>query len=88
MRAIYQEKPNCGPCLDIYGSDAASECKHCMELHRYDVEILQLGIGLFANKAVIQKADGKLETVPLNSLTMIGSYKKGENYEDHCRGTG
>lgn len=72
MRAIYQEKPNCGPCLDIYGSDAASECKHCMELHRYDVEILQLGIGLFANKAVIQKADGKLETVPLSSLTAKG----------------
>ena len=59
-----------------------------MELHRYDVDILQLGVGLFANKAIIKKADGKLETVPLSSLTVIDSYKKGENYEDHCRGTG
>lgn len=81
MKAVYQEKPNCDPCLDFYGSDIASECKHCMELHRYDVDILQLGIGLFANKAIIQKADGKLETVPLSSLTVIGSYKKGENNE-------
>lgn len=81
MKAIYQEKPHCEPCIDIYGLDVASECKHCMELHRYEVEVLPLGVGLFANKAIIQKADGKLETVPLSSLTVIGSYKKGENDE-------
>lgn len=78
MKAIYQEKPNCDPCLDFYGSDIASECKHCMELHRYDVDILQLGVGLFANKAIIQKADGKLETVPLSSLTMKGETQNAE----------
>ena len=72
MRAVYQEKPNCVPCIDIYGIDVASECKHCMELHRYEVDILQLGVGLFANKAVIRKQDGSLETVPLSSLTMKG----------------
>lgn len=72
MRAVYQEKPHCAPCIDIYGIDAVSECKHCMELHRYEVDVLQLGVGLFANKAVIQKQDGSLEMVPLNSLTMKG----------------
>lgn len=76
MKAIYQEKPHCEPCIDIYGPDVASECKHCMELHRYEVEVLQLGVGLFANKAVVQKEDGSLETIPLSSLTM-----KGENDE-------
>lgn len=77
MKAIYKEEPNCDPCLDFYGSDIASECKHCMELHRYDVDILQLGVGPFANRAIIQKADGKLKTVPLSSLTM-----KGENDDE------
>lgn len=72
MKAIYQEKPHCQSCIDIYGPDVASECKHCMELHRYEVEVLQLGVGLFANKAVIQKEDGSLETIPLSSLTMKG----------------
>lgn len=72
MKAIYQEKPYCAPCIDIYGLDVVSECKHCMELHRYEVEVLQLGVGLFANKAVVQKQDGSLETVPLSSLTMKG----------------
>lgn len=43
MKAIYQEKPYCAPCIDIYGLDMVSECKHCMELHRYEVEVLQLG---------------------------------------------
>ncbi len=72
MKAICQEKPNCDPCLDFYGSDIASECKHCMELHRYEVRVLQLGVGIFANKAVIQKEDGSLETVLLSSLKMKG----------------
>ena len=75
MKAIYQEKPNCDPCLDFYGSDIASECKHCMELHRYEVEVLQLGVGLFANKAVVQKEDGSFETVLLSSLKMKGETK-------------
>lgn len=72
MKAIYQERPNCAPCIDIYGLDMASECKRCMELHRYEVEVLQLGVGLFANKAVIQKEDGSLKTVPMSSLKMKG----------------
>lgn len=72
MKAVYQEKPNCAPCIDIYGIDAVSECKHCMELHRYEVDVLQLGVGLFANKAVIQKKDGSLETVLMSRLTMKG----------------
>ena len=76
MKAIYQERPYCALCIDIYGLGMASECKHCMELHRYEVEVLQLGVGLFANKAVIKKEDGSIETVPLNSLKM-----KGENDE-------
>lgn len=72
MKAIYQEKPYCESCIDIYGPDVVSECKHCMALNRYEVEVLQLGVGLFANKAVIQRENGKLETVPLSALTMKG----------------
>lgn len=72
MKAIYQERPNCAPCIDIYGLDMASECKRCMGLHRYEVEVLQLGVGLFANKAIIKKEDGSLETVPISSLKMKG----------------
>lgn len=72
MKAIYQENPNCALCMDIYGADIPSECKHCMELHRYEVEILQLGVGLFANKGVIRKEDGTLKTVLINSLKMKG----------------
>lgn len=72
MKAVYQEKPNCAPCIDIYGIDAASECKHCMELYRYEVDVLQLGVGIFGNKAVIQKDDGELATVNIKSLTLKG----------------
>lgn len=75
MKAIYQVNPNCGLCIDIYGPDVASECKHCMEINRHEVEVLQLGVGLFANKAVIQKEDGKLKTVPLSALAMKGEEK-------------
>lgn len=75
MKAIYQEKPHCQSCIDIYGPDVASECKHCMELHRYEVEVLQLGVGLFANKAVIKDSSGKLMTVSLEELTLKGETK-------------
>lgn len=80
MKAIYQEKPNCQPCIDIYGPDVSSECKHCMELHRYEVEVLQLGVGLFGNKAVIRKENGKLETVLLSALTMKGEDDGNSSY--------
>lgn len=75
MKAIYQEKPHCQSCIDIYGPDVASECKHCMELHRYEVEVLQLGVGLFVNKAVIKDSSGKLMTVSLEELTLKGETK-------------
>lgn len=69
MKAIYQEKPDCHPCINFFGVDA-SYCKYCRTLHRSEVEVLRLGVGIFANKAVILKEDGQLETVGINSLTL------------------
>lgn len=69
MKAIYQETPNCQPCIDFFGYGTV-ECKRCKELHRYDVDILEFGVGMFGNKAVIQKEDGTLETVSVKSLKL------------------
>ena len=33
-----------------------------------EVDILQLGVGLFANKAVIKRPNGTLATIPLSEL--------------------
>ena len=49
--------------------DAVS-CSECERLRREEVGILQLGVGIFANKAIIKKSDGALATVPLSELTI------------------
>lgn len=60
MKAVYQRKPDCIACMDLG-----------MELNREVVDILQLGVGLFADKAVIKKTNGALATVPMSELTII-----------------
>lgn len=69
MKAVYQKHPNCVVCMDL-GMAPANFCSKCMELGREEVDILQLGVGVFANKAIIKKADGKLATVLLSELTI------------------
>ena len=51
--------------------EPANFCPKCMELNREVVDILQLGVGLFADKAVIKKTNGALATVPMSKLTII-----------------
>ena len=72
MKAIYQENPYCESCIDIYGVDVVSECKHCMEINRHEVEVLQFGVGISGDRAVIRKSDGSICTVPFSSLTLRG----------------
>lgn len=67
MKAVYQRKPDC---MDL-GMEPANFCPKCMELNREVVDILQLGVGLFADKAVIKKTNGALATVPMSELTII-----------------
>lgn len=79
MKAIYQETPNCHLCVDFFGHDA-DQCERCKELHRYIVDILEIGVGVFGNRAVIQKVDGTLATVDIKSLKLkncenCGRYK-------------
>lgn len=38
-------------------------CAECERLRHEEVDILQLGVGIFANKAVIKRPDGTLATV-------------------------
>lgn len=49
-------------------------CSGCLRLAKEraeEVGILQLGVGLFADKAVIKKTNGALATVPMSELTII-----------------
>lgn len=79
MTAIYYDPPNCQPCLDLYPDDIHPEiCKKCMSDRKYKVDILEFGLGLFRNKALIQFEDGSLDIVPLKKLTVC---KKGEGNE-------
>lgn len=71
LRAIYREPVNCDPCLDMYPFEC-TDCKRCMELHTEEVNVLQIGVGVFANKAVIIHKDGKMETVLMDRLTIKG----------------
>lgn len=70
MKAVYQRKPDYIACMDL-GMEPANFCPKCMELNREVVDILQLGVGLFADKAVIKKTNGALATVPMSELTII-----------------
>jgi len=45
-------------------------CAECERLGREEVDILQLGVGFFANKAIIKRPDGALATVLLSELTI------------------
>lgn len=69
MKRIYLRPVNCTPCIDMDWMDAVS-CSECERLRREEVDILQLGVGIFANKAIIKKSDGALATVPLSELTI------------------
>lgn len=69
MKGIYLRPANCTLCIDMDWMDTVS-CSECERLRREEVDILQLGVGIFANKAIIKKSDGALATVLLSELTI------------------
>lgn len=73
MKGIYQSVPDCIACMNL-GRAPEGACSGCLRLAKEcaeEVDILQLGVGLFANKAVIKRPDGTLATVPMSELTII-----------------
>lgn len=54
-------------------------CAECMNMHRYAVEILEFGVVIFGNKAVIKKSNGDLLTVPIGSLKIERQTKEKFN---------
>lgn len=69
MKGIYKRPVSCAHCIDM-GWMIHESCAECERLRREEVDILQLGVGLFANKAVIKRPDGTLTTVSLSELTI------------------
>ena len=69
MKGIYNRPISCTPCIDMDWITTES-CAECKRVRREEVDILQLGVGLFANKAVIKRPDGTLTTVSLSELTI------------------
>lgn len=69
MKAIYLRPISYNPCIDMDWMTAEA-CTECERLRREEVDILELGVGLFANKAVIKRPDGTLATVLLSELTI------------------
>lgn len=73
MKGIYQSVPDCIACMNL-GWAPEGACSGCLRLAKEraeEVGILQLGVGLFADKAVIKKTNGALATVPMSELTII-----------------
>lgn len=72
MKAVYQRKPDCIACTEL-GWAPPEACTKCLKLAKEraeEVDILQLGVGFFANKAIIKRPDGTLATIPLSELTI------------------
>lgn len=73
MKAIYQIRPDCNACIELGWAppEACAECLKLMKERAEEVDILQLGVGFFANKAIIKRPDGTLATVLLSELTIM-----------------
>lgn len=69
MKGIYNRPISCTPCIDMDWM-TPERCAECKRVRREEVDILQLGVGLFANKAVIKRPDGTLTRVSLSELTV------------------
>lgn len=70
MKGIYKRPVSCSPCIDMDWMTSET-CAECERLRREEVDILQLGVGFFANKAIIKRPDGTLATVLLSELTIM-----------------
>ena len=72
MKGIYKSRLDCISCMELGWAppEACAECLKLVEERAEEVDILQLGVGFFANKAIIKRPDGTLATVSLNELTI------------------
>lgn len=72
MKGIYRSQPDCVVCMELGWAppEACAECLKLMKERAEEVDILQLGVGFVANKAIIKRPDGTLATVSLNELTI------------------
>ncbi len=76
MKAFYIRRPNCVSCMD--GDSSMPDnftCRDCERIRNECaemVEIIQLGVGLFGDKAVIKRPDGFLYTVLVKNLKIQG----------------
>lgn len=70
LKAIYNPQPNCQLCIEL-GWAPPKFCMECEKIRREEVNILELGVGIFGDNAVIQKSDGQLKTVALSALAII-----------------
>lgn len=70
MKGIYKRPVSCSRCIDMDWMTPET-CAECKRLRREEVDILQLGVGFFANKAIIKRPDGTLATVLLSELTIM-----------------
>ena len=72
MKGIYKSRPDCATCMELGWAppEACAECLKLVEERAEEVDILQLGVGFFANRAIIKRPNGTLATVPLSELTI------------------
>lgn len=73
MKALYFNPMNCENCwFYIRGEINAGRCTACKLQNIDEVEVLELGVGFFVDKAVIKMHDGELRVVKISSLNMKG----------------
>lgn len=69
MKAFYYNTPDCRSCIDL-GFDDVVGCTECMGRCKEEVDVVNMGVGLLGNMAVISDKHGELKTVPITSLTI------------------
>lgn len=70
MIAQYISSADCSACLDLGWDDV--DCVECTKARTHKVEVLQLGGGLFGNKAVVKDLKtNALTTVNISDLKEI-----------------
>jgi len=72
MKAYYDPKKDCVICMEMESWRPKDfTCVDCKKTFRQEVEVLELGVGCFADKSVIKRDNGSLASVPISELTII-----------------
>lgn len=74
MKATYKSHQDCRTCLDLgfVEGRGAEKCAECHKYHTNTVEVLQLGVGFFGDKAVVRDVNtGRLDTVSVKALRIV-----------------